>query len=99
MVKVSRLSSVWVRRYDRARADGLGPEEAICRADVEAKLRQQCIEQARSNLLAAAAYRKRIWNMPGVNVYDCGDDRRFANAMWEGCMYNAHHSRRTALAL
>lgn len=54
--------------------------------------RRNLIEHARQNLRAAAAYRLRIWNVPGVNTYDCGEDQRFANAMWEGCMHNARSS-------
>ena len=59
-------------------------------------LRADLLNGARKNLIAAAAYRKRIWNLPGVNVYDCGEDKRFADAMWEACMNNARSAIRTA---
>lgn len=62
------------------------------------ELKQQCIDGARRNLRAAAAYRKRIWNVPGVNVYEC-EDKRFADAMWQGCMNNARSAIRNAMVL
>jgi hypothetical protein len=61
-----------------------------------AELRRELIEGAKRNLRAAAAYRQRIWNRPDVNVYDCGEDKKFADAMWEGCMNNARSARRMA---
>lgn len=58
--------------------------------------RLRLIDSAKRNLRAAAAYRQRIWNVPGVHTYDCGEDQRFANAMWEGCMNNARNAIRVA---
>ncbi len=63
------------------------------------ELKQQSIDAARNNLRAAAAYRKRVWNVPGVNTYDCGEDKRFADAMWQGCMNNARNAIRNAIVL
>lgn len=57
-------------------------------------LRGGLIEHALQNLRAAAAYRKRIWNVPGVNTYNCSEDKRFADAMWEACMNNARSAIR-----
>ena len=54
--------------------------------------RQNLINHVRNNLRAAAAYRQRIWNRPDVPVYDCGEDTRFANAMWHGCMDNVRNA-------
>lgn len=62
-------------------------------------LREEIIRGARNNLRAAAAYRKRLWHVPGVPIYDCGEDNRFANAMWQGCMNNARAAIRTAAVI
>lgn len=67
--------------------------------DFNRELRQQLLNGARNNLRAAAAYRPRLWHVPGVPIYDCGEDTRFANAMWQGCMNNARSAIRTAAVI
>ena len=45
---------------------------------------------AAANLAAARAYRQMEY-VPGL-TYEMGVDRKFADAMWLGCMTNVHSS-------